>query len=73
MLAGFPAKNFQPLPRLLNRYTITRMISAIISIYVILMCKKNQPDLPTLNNGLFRIIRMEESMRLKWVKPNCTL
>ena len=30
MLVGFPAINFQPLPRLLNRYPITRMIPVVI-------------------------------------------
>ena len=29
MLFGFPAKNFQPLPRLLNRQPITRMIPVL--------------------------------------------
>ena len=29
MLGWFPAKNFQPLPRLFNRYPITRMIPVL--------------------------------------------
>ena len=30
--------------------------------------EKNQPDIPKMKNGLFQIIRMEESIRLKRVK-----
>ena len=37
------------------------------SFYVKRMKKKNQPDTPKMKNGLFLIIRMEESIRLKRV------
>ena len=31
------------------------------------MEKKNKPDTPKMKTGLFQTIRMEESMRFKWV------
>ena len=41
------------------------------SFYVKLM-KKNQPDSPKMKNGLFQIIRMEESIQLKRVNFSVT-
>ena len=39
MLGGFPAKKFEPLPRLLNRKPITRMIPVMFENKIIFIQK----------------------------------
>ena len=38
------------------------------NLFMLNKWRKNQPDIPKMKNGLFQIIRMEYSVRLKRVK-----
>ena len=41
--------------------------SSDLGLHCLLKRKSNQPDIPKMKTGLFQIIRMEESIRLKRV------